>query len=255
MILLERRYWRYALYRGYLNLTSEASKYRLGWLWWFFEPVAMTGVFYFVFAFLRSRGPDFVYFLLVGVTSWLWFSNSVGNATQSVAAGKSLILQLKLPKPIFPIISVATSSYKQLFVFFLLLLIIGSSVGITSSWIWFPALVLTQLTLISACAMAASFACAWLPDVRFLIVSGLQLMMFCSGIFFDLSTFPEASQSWFRLNPMAVLLEQYRLVLLYGQAPDHVWCLAVIVIASACTLALERAFAHWDYDLTLRIAS
>ena len=109
-ILIEARFWRYSFYRSYLNLISDASRYHLGWLWWILEPLAMTGVFFVVFTFIRPRGEEFIYFLIVGVTAWLWFSNGVGNATLSLTTAKSLILQMKVPKLIFPAISAITES-------------------------------------------------------------------------------------------------------------------------------------------------
>ena len=254
-LVMDVRHWRYSLYRGYLNLLSEASKYHLGWLWWFLEPLAMTAVFFIVFTFIRPRGEDFVYFLIVGVTAWLWFSSGVGNATQSLTAAKALILQMKLPKPMFPVISAITVTYKQAFVIAMLLAILGSILGTSAAWLALPVLFAVEFVLIVACAVTVAFLCAWLPDMRFIVVSGLQLMMFCSGIFFDIATFPEAAQEWFRLNPMAVLIEQYRRVLLYGQAPDFVWCAATAAASAAWILVMAWAYGCWDQQLTRRIIS
>ena len=255
MILIEVRHWRYAMYRGYLNLLTEASKYHFGWLWWLLEPILMTAVFAMVFTFIRPRGVDFVYFLVVGVTAWLWFSNAVGNSTQSLVAAKSLIIQTRLPKTLFPLIAVITSSYKQFFVFCVLFGVFALTSGISPSWIALPLVVLTELCLIVAVATSAAFLCAWFPDVRFFVVSGLQLMMFCSGIFFDISTFPPAAQDWFRANPMAVLIEQYRAILLYGQWPNLAWCGAAGVGAVLWIAIVDRLQRRFDQAITLRVIS
>lgn len=254
-ILIEARFWRYGLYRGYLNLVSDASKYHLGWLWWILEPLAMTGVFFVVFTFIRPRGEEFVYFLIVGVTAWLWFSNGVGNATQSLNTAKGLILQMKVPKPIFPVISAITVTYKQIFVYGILLTVLGTISGPSVSWFVLPVLLTVEFLLVVACALTVAFLCAWLPDTRFIVVSGLQLMMFCSGIFFDIDSFPPAAQDWFRLNPMAVLLEQYRLVLLDGLLPDFLWCAAVACVSGAWITAMALAYRYYDQQLTRRIIS
>ena len=253
--VFDARFWRYCLYRSYLNLISEASRYRLGWLWWFLEPLAMTAVFYIVFTFIRPRGEDFIYFLIVGVTAWLWFSSGVGNATQSLITAKNLVLQMKVPKLMFPAISAITASFKQVFVFAILLVVVGTVAGPAGSWLALPLLLAVQFLLIVACAVTVAFLCAWLPDVRFVVVSGLQLMMFCSGIFFDIATFPPAAQEWFRLNPMAVLLEQYRLVLLHQTLPDFLWCAAAATVSGAWTIAVGWAYTVCDQQLTRRIIS
>lgn len=253
MLLIETRYWRYALYRGYLNLVADASRYYLGWLWWVLEPLAMTAVFYFVFKFLRPRDEGFIYFLIVGVTTWLWFSGGVGNATQTLTGARNLILQLKVPKLMFPLISVIAVTYKQVFVFLILLLVVGAIVGVSPMWVALPAVIATQLLLIVAGATTVAFLCVWLPDLRFVVASLLQLMMFCSGVFFEIESFPEAVQGWFRLNPMAVMLEQYRTILLDHALPDFVWCALVAVVCAVWILLLDIAYKRWDQELTRRI--
>lgn len=254
-LAIEARFWRYSLYRAYLNLISDASRYHLGWLWWILEPLAMTGVFFVVFTFIRPRGEDFIYFLIVGVTAWLWFSNGVGNATQSLTTAKGLIVQMKVPKLIFPAISAITVTYKQVFVYAILLAVVGTVSGISASWFALPVLLAVEFLLIVACAVTVAFLCAWLPDTRFIVVSGLQLMMFCSGIFFDIASFPAAAQDWFRLNPMAVLLEQYRLVLLDGVLPDLRWCAVVAAASGTWIVVMALAYRHYDQQLTRRIIS
>lgn len=243
------------MYRGYLNLRAEASKYHFGWLWWFLEPILMTAVFAVVFTFIRPRGVDFVFFLVIGVTVWLWFSNAVGNATQSLVTAKSLIIQTHLPKILFPLIAVITSTYKQFFVFCVLFVLFALTSGISPAWIALPIVALTELCLIVAAATSAAFLCAWFPDFRFFVVSGLQLMMFCSGIFFDIGTFPPGAQEWFRANPMAVMLEQYRAILLYGQWPDLVWCGAVTLGSVLWITIVHRLQRHYDQAITLRVIS
>ncbi len=252
-VLIDGRYWRYAAYRAYLNLVADASRYHLGWLWWILEPMAMTAVFYVVFRFLRARDEDFIYFLIVGVTTWLWFSNSVSNATQSLVAAKGLITQIKVPKMMFPLVSVLTGCYKQSFVFVCLLCVVALLVGVSSSWVFFPLLVCVQALMIAAAATTAAFVCAWLPDMRFVIVSGLQLMMFCSGIFFDIGSYSPDVQSWFWLNPMAVLLDQYRAILLFARPPDFAWCGTVIASCLACLATLSFLYQRYDHALTRRV--
>ena len=182
MVLIETHLWRYALYRAYLNLISEASRYYLGWLWWFLEPIAMTAVFFFVFTVLRAPNVEnFQYFLIVGVTTWLWFNNGVANSTDSLMGAKSLISQMQLPKLLFPFTTVVSASLKHAFVFATVLIFMGTTLGPSMAWLYLPVLVLTQLVLILAVASTVAFVCCWIRDIRLVVRSGLTLMMFCSG--------------------------------------------------------------------------
>ena len=253
MEYFEARHWRYVLYRSHVNLLSDASRYYLGWLWWFIEPLAMVAVFFVVFTYLRPRGDGFIYFLIIGVTMWMWFSGSISNATQSLAGAKGLILQMQLPKLLFPIIAFATAAYKQVFVVAMLLVFIAATQGVHPSWVALPLLLGVQILLTAAVVPVAAVVCVLVPDARFIIVSALQLTMFCSGIFFDIADMPERAQFWFRLNPMAVALEQYRTVLLDGRLPDLAWCAAVAAASGVAIVVSVAAFKRFDLQLTRRV--
>ena len=254
MVLIETHYWRYALYRAYLNLISEASRYYLGWLWWFFEPIAMTAVFFFVFTYVRpSTTENFRYFLIIGVTTWLWFANGVANSTDSLMVAKSMVTQIRMPKLLFPFISVVSASFKQTFVLATILIVCGSIFGLSAAWLYLPVVVFTQLVLILAVASTVAFVCCWVRDLRFIVRSGLTLMMFCSGLFFSIDAMPPAYQDIFRLNPMAILIEQYRFVLLTGAVPDVSSCIKIAVASMLWLYLLRWAYEHFDLILTRRV--
>ena len=256
MILIESHLWRYAVYRAYLNLVGEAAKYHLGWLWWFLEPIAMTAVFFAVFSYLRPMGggvENFPLFLVIGVTTWLWFANSVANATDVLGGARTIISQLRVSKLLFPTIVVASASLKQVFVFAVLLAFLAAALGPQWTWIYLPLLACAQLVLALAAACTVAIICCCVRDVRFVVQSGLTLMMFCSGLFFDIAEMSARWQFWFRLNPMAVLIDQYRLCLLYGESPDVGWCLAIIAASGAWLYGLKWLYEHFDLALTRRV--
>ncbi len=254
MILIDTHLWRYALYRAYLNLIGEASRYYLGWLWWFLEPIAMTGVFFFVFTYLRaSNVENFQYFLIIGVTTWLWFANGVANSTDSLMVAKSLVSQMPLPKLLFPFTSVVSASLKHVFVFTTVLLMFGLTLGPSAAWLYLPILVLTQFVLILAFSSAVALVCCWIRDLRFVVRSGLTLMMFCSGIFFAIDSMPPAYQEVFRLNPMAMLIEDYRQVLLAGKMPDPSTCARIAAASVLGLYAMKWAYRRFDLTLTRRV--
>ncbi len=254
MVLIERHLWRYALYRAYLNLISEAAKYYLGWLWWILEPVAMTAVFFVVFTYLRPAGMEnFPYFLVIGVTSWLWFANGVSNCTDALPGAKGIISQIRMPKLLFSIIAVASASFKQGFVFTILLVFVGAKFGASVPWLAFPVVAVAQLALILAVAGTVALVCCWMRDLRFIVRSGLTLMMFCSGVFFDINALPEKLEALMRLNPMAVMIEQYRIILLHGAWPDIAWCATVVIGSGVWLFALRWTYDRLDLELTRRV--
>ena len=254
VVLIKMHLWRYALYRAYLNLVGEASKYYLGWLWWLLEPMAMTGVFYVVFTYIRSSNiENFTHFLIVGITMWLWFANGVGNCTESISVSRSIILQMRLPKLLFPITAVTSATLKQGFVFAIVLIWMGAVFGPNGTWLSLPVLALAQFILILAVGSTVAFVCCWVRDLRFVVRSGLTLMMFCSGIFFSTDGMRPEHQELFRLNPMFVMIEQYRSVLLHANVPDLSWCAKVGATGMLWLWGIRLAFEHFDLTLTRRV--
>mgnify|MGYP001200275833 FL=1 len=221
-----------------LNLKSETKKTYLSYAWWLLEPALYVSVFYLVFSVILNRGTDdFLLFLLCGKIPFLWFSKSISNASNSIVAGRGLILQIAIPKQFFPLLVVAQVFIKQLFVFFFLfvfLAIYGD--GSVAHWIYVLPVILTQMLLITACALLVSAITPFIPDFKFLVGTGLMILMFGSGIFYSYKEFlSERHQELFLMNPLANLFKNYREVLIDNITPD--WhALGVICLASVLAI-------------------
>ncbi|MDE0349059.1 MAG: ABC transporter permease [Gammaproteobacteria bacterium] len=113
--------------------------------------------------------------------------------------------------------------------------------------------VITQLLLTLAFGATVAFVCCWIRDLTFVIRSGLLLMMFCSGIFFAVERMPPAYQEVFRLNPMALLIEDYRTVLLDGVVPEFLPCLRIGLFSLVWLYLMKRAYSRWDLTLTRHV--
>ena len=204
------------------NLRSEASRNYLSYLWWIFEPILHMLVFYLVFGFLLQRGTeDFVVFLLAGLIPWLWFNKTISNSMMSIVQGKGLMMQVHLPKIIFPSIVIFQDAVKQLVVIVLLLFFL-IIYGVSPSHCWFalPVLFIAEIVFIAACSYVVAAIIPFLPDLSYLVRACLQMLMFGSGVFYNSEMIPQDYQKLFYLNPMANLLDNYRSILLYRQWPD-----------------------------------
>jgi len=208
------------------NLKIEIAQYYLNYAWWVLEPIMTMGVFYLVFGILLNRGTEyFVAFLLVGLTSWNWFSQGVSSSLESILKNKSLILQTKIPKIIFPWIIVCQTTFKHFIVTgILLLFLVFYPTPITICWISLPLLMVVQFLLITATATFCAAIVPFLPDLTFVIKTLLRLMFYGSGVFFNIDkvVLPEHTSILY-LNPIAGLLQNYRKILIYGEWPDWVY--------------------------------
>ena len=228
-----------------LNLKSEASKTYLNYVWWLLEPALMVAVLYLVFAVFLARGtPDFVVFLVCGKIPFLWFAKSVSNASRSITTGRGLINQTSIPMQFFPLLVVFQDAFKQLVVFFCMVIFIALY-GFESSWVWLGVIpvVITQFLLISSVALLFAAITPFLPDFRYLIGTIMMALMFGSGIFYSYKDvlLPE-HQQLFLLNPIANLIKNYRQVLMENTLPDWGALLGISLASFVLIIAMTMYY-------------
>ena len=239
--MFSRHTFEVILYKTYAELRADASRYYLSFLWWLFEPMLYMTAFYIVFGLLFQRGGEgFVGFLLTGLVAWKWFDAMVRQGANSIRSAGGIMQQVYLPKYIFPGVLVLTNTVKFLFVLMILLIFLvfyGVTPGAT--WLALPVVMAVQLLFAAGFAGTLAAVMPFVPDLRLLINNGLTLMLFLSGVFYDVTEVPAELRGYFYLNPMAVILTEYRAVLLKGQWPD--W-FALGVTASVAALFLWLAY-------------
>lgn len=224
-----------------LNLKAEAKKTYLSYLWWLLEPALFVGTFYLVFAvFMATKTPDFVVFLCCGKIPFLWFSRTVNNSCGAIIGGKGLMNQVSIPKSFFPTVVIFQDLFKSAIVFSLLAVFVAlNGFELTLAWLAIPVLMLCQLLFISALAFVVAMIVPFIPDLRFIVGTGILMMMFGSGIFYDYKKviLPE-HRDLFLMNPMANLIRSYRDVMLDGVWPD--WS-SLAIMSTCCALLLVVA--------------
>ncbi len=231
------------------NLQAEASKNYLSYCWWVFEPLLQMMVYYLVFGVLLQRGTeDFVVYLLCGLIPWLWFSRSVSNSMFSIVQGKGLMMQVHLPKLIFPAIVVCQDLVKQSVVMSLLLVFLCLyGVDVSYYWLALPVIMVVEILLIGVCSLVVAAVIPFLPDLSYLVRTGLMMLMFCSGVFYSVEIIPLEYRDLFFLNPIAGLLREYRSILLYGQWPDWQFLLNVSGLAGLLLMLEVRLIRRFEY--------
>jgi len=221
------RYRDIIFYRTLAGLKSESRQNYLGYIWFFLEPAIITGILYFVFGYLYgNRGPDFVLVILIGMIMWQWFDSSVMGAMMSIRQKLSILEHFQLPKFIFPAVSVAVNTWKFLFV---LLVVLMLAVGLSFltplvdppslTWLLIPVFLFFQLLLILGLGMLLAVGVSYVNDLVTVVSSAMRLFFFLSGIFFRGESLPEHIQDVFYLNPMATLIECYRILILDNALP------------------------------------
>ncbi len=236
------------LYRTYADLKAEAARGYLGVLWWVIEPLLYLGMFSFFFIYVRGQhSSEVVAFLLVGLVVWKWFASSLPSGAKSIISGGNLMRQVYLPKYIFPCVAVLTNTIKFLIVLLLLLAaLLCAGIRPSASWLALPVLIAVQFCLTLGIAGLLGALVPFLPDLQQIINNMLMFLFFLSGVIFDINKLPEPFRAYLSLNPMAMLIANYRTVLIDGRTPS--WLGLAAALALACALCAVAGSLLRRYD-------
>lgn len=240
-----------------MKLKSQSSKLILSYLWWVLEPIFHVLTFYVVFKYLLGRGEgDFFTFLMVGQIPFLWFQKGVVAASTSLGQNLSLMMTKPIPKYIFPTVDIQEVTYKQFFVFFVLLCFLsinGSLVG--TNWFDFIVIIAVQYLFMLGIGWLFSICVAYTPDFSMIIQVLMMGLMFGSGVFWDVNALENESlkEIVFTFNPMVSILDAYRVVLMHKTGLDYALLLPAIVFGLMfCILSLGM-FKFCNASLTKRL--
>ncbi|MFH1067097.1 MAG: ABC transporter permease [bacterium] len=245
------RYLHIARYQAYASLRSEIEKNCIGMLWWFLEPLINALTLYFVFTVLfKNRDPKFLPFLLVGTFVFQWFSTSVSMSMTSIIGKLGLLQQVYLPKILLPLISILNSTWKFLCAFSALLLFF-TLLHTPPHWtlLALPLIMLAQFLFILGVSLPLAALIPYFRDGATVVDAFMRLLMFVSGVFFTGSSVPGNVRGIFYLNPVAVLIEAYRAVVLQAAWPN--WGQLGYVCGIGLGLSLVGLFILDKLDLAL----
>ncbi len=238
--ILPLRYLGFIWYRALAQLRSESSRAYLGYLWWVLEPLLYLTVFYVVFALVLNRGDEnYVRVLLVGLVVFKWFDAAVRASMDVIQQNAGLIDRVYLPKIVLPLVWVTSNGVKFLLVFSLLLLaspFFDVSPGV--SWLFIPVLIGIQLLLVMSTSCFVAAITPFIPDLRLVFDKVMTLLFFMSGIFYTRESIPEEVLGYFMINPMFVLIDCYRSVLIDSELP-LVGPVIYLVVLSLALLSLS----------------
>lgn len=246
---MKQHYLELIWYKTLAELRAESAKAFIGFLWWIIDPVIYMAVFFVIFGMIFQKGGEgFVPFLLSGLVAWKWFSSAVNSSANSISKKNAGIMsQVYLPKYIFPTITVITNTIKFLVVFvFLLVSLMLAGYLPTTAWLALPFVVAIQFVLVLGLAWLVSSIVPLFPDFRLLLANIMSLLFFSSGVFFDIGKVKGTLGLILKLNPVAILLESYRTILIGGAWPDWKFLGLALGFATVVLWGGSRILQRYD---------
>lgn len=243
-----------------LDMTRREIKKKyqgtlLGLAWSLINPLLMLSVYTFVFGVVfKSRWGttgdesriDFAITLFAGLIVFGIFSESLNQSPGLIISNANYVKRVIFPLEILSIVSVASILFNaamSVFVLLLMQLIFKGSLPFTI--IFFPLVVLPIILLGLGASWFFSALGVYLRDIGQVLGFLTTILLFTSAIFFPISALPEQYQSILKLNPLVLIIEQSRSVLVYGNAPDWVASFILLMIGG-----LAAWIGYWWFQKT-----
>lgn len=228
------------------NVQSRYSQAALGVLWIVLLPLTTAFVMSVVFSQIMRipiRDAPFITFFLAGFVPWGLFNQSVAAGMRAIISAMGLINQIYFPREIIVLSALGEALIDALFMF-LAMVLVNTIVGVHPNWLYLllPFLLLLEVAL----SLAVMFVVSWLSvlvrDVPQLVSVMLQILFYLSPIIYPVSIIPHRYRFLVTLNPIAVIVEAFHQIIVYGKAPDWYSLLYPAALAVALLIFGYRLF-------------
>jgi len=239
------------------NVRSQYKQSILGYAWVLVNPFMQMLVLSFVFSTIlrvASLGVPYPLFVFVALLPWMFFSNAVSSATDSIVNSASLVTKVYFPREIL----VAAAVFSKIIdLLFGLLILLGLMIVYNEppSWtvVYLPLIFGIQLIFTVGISLPLAALNLFFHDVRYLVGVLLLVWFYITPVIYPVDIVPERYKIVFDLNPLALVINAYRRVLLSDISPGWDRLLLGFLAASATFLVGYFLFKRMEAGFADRI--
>jgi lipopolysaccharide transport system permease protein len=221
--------WQYRDLLGLLVHRDFVSKYKqtvLGPVWFVLQPLLTTLVFTLIFsgvAKIPTDGLPPALFYMCGLLGWSYFAQTFTSTSATLVVNAGLFGKVYFPRLVVPLSAVIANmmafclqlaTFLGFYIYYKLFTPLGTGFGVSGSLVWLPLLLLQIGALSLGVGLCLSAVTAKYRDFTFLTPFIVQLWMYATPVIYPLSKIPERWHWLAVLNPMAAIVEAFRLMFL-----------------------------------------
>ncbi len=245
--------WRHRSLVFELTKREFSGRYRGsfgGIVWSFVQPLFLLTVYTIAFGvILKSRWgfsggtAEYALMLFAGLIVFNAFSECLTKSTALITDNPNFVKKVVFPLELLPVITVATALIHAL---------IGAAVWLLGYTLLFgtPKATVVLFPLILICFVPVLLGLGWLLSALGVMVRDISqltgmlnhTLLFLTPIFYSIEAAPPLLRNLLMLNPLTFVVEQFRLVLFYGQIPAMKGLALYFVLASLFGYASLKLF-------------
>ncbi|MEA1889059.1 MAG: ABC transporter permease [Pseudomonadota bacterium] len=215
-----------------LAKREVSSRYRgsvMGFFWTLLNPLLMLTIYTLIFGYVfKARWGDmnlgdgsFALTLFCGLIVHGMFAECINRAPMLITSNVNYVKKVVFPIEILPWVAIYTAFFHTLMSLLVLLafnLIINGNIPMTV--LWLPVVFIPYIIFLVGCLWLFSALGVFLSDIQQLMGLMTTALLFLSPVFYPISALPESVRGLIYLNPLTVIIEQSREILLWGNPPD-----------------------------------
>lgn len=234
-----------------LTLTHHRIRVRykqsaLGLAWALLQPLSLMLIYTVIFSVVTripSDGTPYAVFVYAALLPWTFFSAGLSSAVSGLVSHTHLITKVYFPREILPLSYV----FAAIFDFLTASLVLGAmmayyGIAPTAQTIWVIPILILAVCVLTSLSLLLSAMQVWIRDIGIAMPLVLQLWMFATPVVYPLSAVPPWLRTYYILNPMTGVIENFRRVVLQNTAPDMPSLLASTIFS---LLALPLAYLYF----------
>ena len=206
------------------EMKRKYSRSKLGILWSILNPLLSMTVLSLVFSTMfRKSIENYPVYYLTGFLIWNFFTTATNTAMTSLADNQALLLQVRLPREIFPFSRVCTAFVNFLYslaAYVVILAVFRISLGISAFFFPLVMILLFFFSLGAGYGYILAVLYVFFGDIRHLYSVFLTLLMYLSALFYPLELLPEGMQAFIRQNPIYQFIYAARSCVMYREIPS-----------------------------------
>lgn len=201
------------------DFVSQYKQTILGPLWFLIQPILTTLMFTVVFggiADIKTGSIPQPLFYLAGLTMWNYFAASLNKTSDTFVSNANIFGKVYFPRLTVPISNVISGlisfgiQFALFIAFYVYFLVKGTAVAPNAYLLLLPYLVLLMALLGLGLGIIVSSLTTKYRDLKFLVVFGVQLLMYAAPVIYPLSTLSGTYRTLVELNPMTSIIETFR---------------------------------------------
>lgn len=216
-----------------MTVREVIGRYRgsiMGLAWSFFNPILLLVVYTFIFGVIfKSRWGntephetgEFAIIIFSGMIVHGLFAECFNRAPSLITGNPNYVKKVIFPLEILPWISMGAALFHTCISWFVLLvaeILLKGHIPLTA--VLFPIVLLPLIILTMGLAWFLAALGVYLRDISQITGIITTVLMFLSPMFYPISAIPETYRPLLYINPLTLIIEESRQVLIWGNLPS-----------------------------------